>query len=45
MALAGVIEDALSRGGLAGINVRGNTDVTIHIERRCASHGGFRYQR
>ena len=31
MALAGVIEDALGRRRLAGIDMRGNADIAIHV--------------
>ena len=33
MALAGVIKNALSRRRLAGVDMRGNADVAIHVER------------
>ena len=45
MALAGIIKNALSRRRLAGINVRGNADVAIHVERSDASHFVSSYQR
>ena len=38
MALARVIENALGRRRLAGIDMRGNADVAIHIERGRAGH-------
>src|SRR6201999_2340862 len=39
MGLAGVIEDALGRRRLAGIDVRGNADVPVHVKRCYAGHG------
>ena len=33
MALAGIIENALGRGGLAGIDMRGNADIAVLFER------------
>ena len=46
MALAGVIENALGRRRLAGVDMRGNADIAIMFERGCAGHSSkFRYQR
>src|SRR5471032_2647268 len=45
MRLAGVIENALSRRRLAGIDMRGNADVAIHAERGGAGHFVSSYQR
>ena len=46
VALAGVIENALGRRRLAGIDMRGNADIAIHVERGGASHVGVSsYQR
>src|SRR6202012_3936023 len=46
MGLAGIIENALGRGGLAGVDMRGNADIAITFERSGASHNSkFRYQR
>ena len=39
MRLAGVVEDALGRGGLAGIDVRHDADVAVTFEGRGAGHG------
>jgi hypothetical protein len=39
MGLAGVIEDALGGRGFAGIDVRGNSDVPVILERGCTGHG------
>jgi len=36
--LAGVIQDTLGRGRLAGIDVGHDADVAIHIERMAAGH-------
>src|SRR5206468_10265837 len=38
MRLAGVVEDALGRRGLAGIDVRHDADVAIVRDGGCASH-------
>ena len=48
VALAGVIQNALGRRRLAGVDMRGNADIAIAIERGCAGHDGIvssRYQR
>src|SRR5438132_13325824 len=51
VALAGVIEDALGGRGLAGIDVRHNTEVAVVLYGMNAGHGLFlksvlrRYQR
>ena len=46
MRAAGVIEDALGRGGLAGIDMRGNADISVTIERGLRGIYGFLdYQR
>ena len=45
MALARVIENALGRRRLAGIDMRGNADVAIFLERGGSGHLEFRYQR
>jgi hypothetical protein len=37
--LAGVIQDALGRRGLAGIDVGHDAEVTISLERIVACHG------
>jgi hypothetical protein len=37
--LAGVVKDALGRGGLAGIDVGHDAEVTIALERIVACHG------
>src|SRR5690606_7028414 len=36
---AGVEQDALGRGGLASVDVRGNADVAVTLEGRGAGHG------
>jgi hypothetical protein len=36
--LAGIIEDALGRRRLAGVDVRHDADVTIALERMAAGH-------
>src|SRR5258706_749707 len=41
VALAGIIKNALSRGRLAGIDMRGNADIAIHAERSSAGHFGL----
>jgi hypothetical protein len=38
MALAGVVEDALSRRGLAGIDVSHDAEVAIVLDRMTAGH-------
>ena len=38
VALAGVIEDALGGRGLAGVDVRHDTDIAVHAERMAACH-------
>src|SRR4051812_28679853 len=38
--LAGVIKDALGRRGLAGIDMRGNPDIPVHVEGSGTCHGG-----
>jgi hypothetical protein len=38
MALAGVVEDALGRRGLAGINVSHDAEVTVVLDRMTAGH-------
>src|SRR5262249_27469914 len=40
MRLAGVVEDALGRGGLAGVDVRHDTDVAVLGDRGGAGHEG-----
>ena len=39
--LAGVIEDPLGRGGLAGVNMRHDADVAVFFERIIAGHAGY----
>jgi hypothetical protein len=38
MGQSGIEEDALCGGGLTGIHVRDNADITIATDRRCARH-------
>jgi hypothetical protein len=38
MAHAGVKQNALGRGGFAGVNVRGNTDVAVVFNGCSAGH-------
>ena len=35
---AGVVQDALGRGGLAGVDVRGNADVAVPLNGGLTSH-------
>jgi hypothetical protein len=39
MAFAGIIQDALSRGGLTGINVSHDADIAIIFDRGLTRHG------
>ena len=39
--LAGVVEDTLGRGGLAGIDVRHDADIAVPLQRIVASHRDF----
>src|SRR6185369_2021373 len=39
--LAGVVEDALGRRRLAGVDVRHDAEVAIALERMAAGHGSF----
>jgi hypothetical protein len=39
--LAGVVEDTLGRGGLAGIDVGHDADVAVPLQRIFASHVDF----
>src|SRR3546814_16544829 len=39
--LAGIIEDALGRRGLAGVDVRHDTEIAIAFERMAACHDLF----
>src|SRR5262249_49897453 len=41
VALAGVIEDALGRRGLAGVDMRHDTEVTVVLDGMLAGHGSF----
>jgi hypothetical protein len=39
--LAGVIQDPLGRGGLAGVDVRHDADVAVALDRMAAGHFKF----
>src|SRR5262249_46565497 len=41
VALAGVIEDALGRGGLPGVDMPHDTEVTVVLDGMLAGHGLF----
>jgi hypothetical protein len=43
--LAGVVEDTLSRRGLAGIDVGHDAEIAVFVDRIFASHLCFPYQR
>jgi hypothetical protein len=45
MALAGVKEDPLGRGGLAGINVSHDAEIAVVLDFVRTGHGGTSYQR
>ena len=45
VALAGVIKNALGRRRLAGVDMRGNADIAVFVERGRAGHRRSSYQR